>query len=239
MKLWHGLGARLIGAIRARQIRRQIADPGPLGQFYREGGDRQLFINLPLDESDWVLDVGGYQGGWTSEILVRYGCRSDIFEPAPSFIAICEELFGNNTRVRLHPAGLGATQGSATFTMADVGTSQFSEATTGLSFKADIIGVSEFLKQMRTEGRLADRAGAIGCLKLNIEGGEYEVLEALLASGEMFLFRCLLIQFHRQPSDYAARYEFITKSLRQTHRCTWRYPMVWERWDLKVPERVR
>ena len=70
----------------------------------------------------------------------------------------------------------------------------------------------------------------VGVLKLHIEGGEYEVLENLLETQALVRMRCLLIQFHRQPVGWEARYQRIVEGLRKTHEPVWRYPMVWEKW---------
>jgi len=76
-----GLGSRIIAAIEQRQERNRLQDRSGLGDFYRNGGNTQLYRDLPLNEADIVLDVGGYHGEWTSGIMIRYGCRSIVFEP--------------------------------------------------------------------------------------------------------------------------------------------------------------
>ncbi len=236
MRPWSGLGSRIVTAIEQRQDRNRLSDPGPMGDFYRNGGNALLYAALPLTETDWVLDAGGYHGEWTAGILAHYGCRSEIFEPVPAFVQVCRDLFARNGRVRLHEAAIGATNTTVTFSLADVGTSAFVAGESSNSFEARVIGISDFLQQRGYVDSPTDRPGAIGCLKLNIEGGEYEVLEALLATGEIGRFRCLLIQFHRQPADYEQRYQQIIAALATTHERIWGYPMVWERWDLKTLE---
>lgn len=233
MRSWSGLGNRIVTAIEARQARNRLRDPSPLGDFYRHGGNTKLYTGLPLTEADWVLDAGGYHGEWTAGILARYGCRSEVFEPAPAFAQICSELFEQNHRVRLHPVALGASNRKVSFSFAEAGTSVFGTGDVATGFEAQVVNISDYLQQMRECDCLKDKSGAIGCLKLNIEGGEYEVLEQLLATGEIRLFRCLLIQFHCQPADYEARYQAITTNLAATHRRIWVYPMVWERWDMQ------
>jgi FkbM family methyltransferase len=235
MKPWNGFGNRIVAAIEARQVRNRLRDPSSLGDFYRQGGNTLLYMGLPLTETDFVVDAGGYHGEWTSGILTRYGCRSEIFEPVPDFAHICGELFAKNSRVRLHQAALGASNRWVRFSLAGVGTSAFC-ASTAEVFEAQMVNISDFLQETRQDDRLRDMPGAIGCLKLNIEGGEYEVLEQLLATGDIRLCRSLLIQFHCQPADYAVRYQAITDKLTVTHQRLWGYPMVWERWDLRFKD---
>lgn len=226
-----GLGNRIVSAIQHRQHRKRMSGSAPLSQFYRNGGNDLLYSDLPLTEDDLVIDVGGYHGEWTAGILTRYGCRSELFEPTPAFVEVCQRLYSRNSRVRLHQAALGATSRMTTFSLADTGTSEFRAGAD--QFEAKVIGVSDFLESLAQSDRISDASGAIGCMKLNIEGGEYEVLEKLLSTGEITRFRNLLIQFHRQPSDYELRYQKIIATVHATHERVWCYPMVWERWGLR------
>lgn len=72
--------------------------------------------------------------------------------------------------------------------------------------------------------------------ELNIEGGEYEVLESLIESSAVSQFRSILIQFHPQPTGWEARREKIVEQLRSTHDRIWCYPMVWEKWLLRLDQ---
>jgi hypothetical protein len=54
-------------------------------------------------------------------------------------------------------------------------------------------------------GRLSASFGNVACLKLEIEGGEYGVLERLLDTGEIVRCRSLLVQFHGQPQEWRER----------------------------------
>jgi len=233
MKPWSGLGMRIVAAIEARQRRLRLRDPSALGDFYRAGGNALLYEELPVSETDLVMDVGGYHGDWTAGMLARYGCRSELFEPTPAFVGICGRTFARNKRVCVHPVALGSTNRHLRFTEAASGTSAFHIGKPGTRFEAQMLGVSDVVREILQRHQLIDTGGAIACLKLNIEGGEYEVLETLIESGGMGYFGCLLIQFHRQPRDYAQRYETIIRKLNQTHTLRWAFPMVWERWDLR------
>jgi hypothetical protein len=53
--------------------------------------------------------------------------------------------------------------------------------------------ISTLLSALDTPGDLQTGAGAVGVLKLNIEGGENEVLENLLETGAIDRMRCFLI----------------------------------------------
>jgi FkbM family methyltransferase len=233
MKPWSGLGTRIVMAIEARQQRLRLCDPTALGEFYRSGGNALLYDRLPVSDTDVVMDVGGYHGDWTAGMLARYGCHSELFEPTPAFVGICMSLFAANKRVRIQATALGASHRRLQFTEAASGTSAFQAGERSARFEAQMVDVSEVLRELRQHYKLPDERGAIGCLKLNIEGGEYEVLEALINRGEIGSFRCLLIQFHRQPVGFLRRHQAIAQGLSLTHTCRWAFSMVWERWDLR------
>jgi FkbM family methyltransferase len=221
----------MVKAIDERQRRKQKKIPGPLGDFYRMGGNNLLYENLPVSETDWVWDVGGFHGEWTSKIMSMYGCRVELFEPAPNFIELCKKQLGKNLRIRINPFGLGGESRTATFVMLDNGTSEFSGLKTNY-FTSKIMDVTELFNDRKKQGLWTENEGVISCIKLNIEGGEYEVLEKLLSTGMIRYFRCLLIQFHRQPIGYENRYKNIICQLQDTHCKVYSYPYVWERWDL-------
>ena len=233
MRLWSGLGSRIVTAIQQRAERKRLNALGPIGDFYRAGGNRLLYDDLPLGQDDWVIDAGGYEGEWTTGMLTRYGCHSELFEPVPAFAEQCRTLYQHNTRVCVHPMALGGSNRSTRFSLADNGTSEFRGSPDPDGFEADVRDIADLLSILIEEDRIQSSAGSIGVLKLNIEGGEYEVLERLLETGDIVCFRCLLIQFHRQPEGWEERYGNIRNGLTQTHECDWCYSMVWEKWSLR------
>ena len=69
-------------------------------------------------------------------------------------------------------------------------------------------------------------------VKVNIEGGEFELLDRMYEVGLLAKTRTVLVQFHEfGPDAYRARRR-IRRHLSERHRETWGYPWVWERWDL-------
>lgn len=217
-------GERIIRIIEDRRERKRKQSAGSLGDFYRAGGNDLLYAELPVSDADLVIDAGGYRGEWTAGMLTRYGCHSLIFEPVPKFAAHCSELFASNHRVQVEEAALGGESRRTSFSLSDNGTSEFL-STPQDAFTAEVHDVIAVLAGLETP--------TVACLKLNIEGGEYEVLERLLDTGEIKSCRSLLIQFHRQPDDWQQRYDRIVEKLNDTHEREWGYAMVWEKWCLR------
>ncbi len=216
------LGEHIVNAIEARRDRQRKSDLGPHGEFYRNGG-QELLYDLPVSTGSLVIDAGGYEGEWTAKMIVRYGCRSEIYEPFPHYADHCKSLYANNAMVCVHAAALGGSARITKFSFAANGTSEFRRGTRDAEIiEAPVDDISLVLDALGGE--------PIACLKLNIEGGEYEVLERLISTNQITRCNSLLIQFHPQPEGWEPRLKNIVAHLRATHERKWYYPMVWEKW---------
>ncbi|MDD3883613.1 MAG: FkbM family methyltransferase [Gallionella sp.] len=229
---YSNIGACIVEAIQSRAERKRLQAMGPLGDFYRAGGSDLLYRDLPLSDSDLVLDVGGYKGEWTAGIMTRYGCRSEIFEPVTEFATQCRALYQLNTRVNVNEHALGASNRTTQFSLLNNGTSEFKDSGDVKLLTAEVRAISDVLTSLDKVAAIKPGPGGVGVLKLNIEGGEYEVLESLIETGAINRMRCLLIQFHPHPADWEQRYKIITDALTRTHKPDWCYPLIWERWAL-------
>ena len=67
-------------------------------------------------------------------------------------------------------------------------------------------------------------------MKINIEGGEYELLEYLLDTGLATQIINYQVQFHDFVPDAEARMTAIRERLSQTHTLTYQYEFVWGNW---------
>jgi FkbM family methyltransferase len=214
------LGQEIIDAIERRRDVQRRNQPGAVGQFWREGG-KGLLYDLPVATGGLIIDAGGYKGEWSAGMISRYGCRSQVFEPMPEFYEHCRAYFKNNTMVHVHKAALGGSDRKTTFNFLDNGTSEYRSDNAAKRFESEVVDISRIFAELGTR---------IGCLKLNVEGGEYEVLEKMLETNNVSLCDSLLIQFHRQPKGYESRYKNIVSALKNTHTQIWCYEMVWEKW---------
>lgn len=70
----------------------------------------------------------------------------------------------------------------------------------------------------------------ISLMKVNIEGGEYQLLEKMLSSDLVKNIEYIQIQFHDFVPDAKERRDAIRHSLSKTHVCEWCYEFVWESW---------
>ena len=70
-------------------------------------------------------------------------------------------------------------------------------------------------------------------LKLNIEGGEYAVLNRLIFSGDINKINNIQVQFHKIKKSSSEDRLNIVRSPRKTHTRSWYFPWVWENWEIK------
>ena len=221
------LGQKIIDTIenhRDRQLKSQL---GAVGKFWRDGGN-SLLLDMPVTTGSYVIDGGGYQGEWTSGMITRYGCKSQVFEPVPAFAESCKTCFKHNSLVQIHQVALGCADRKIALNFFENGTSEFRfNASPDQQIDADVVDIARIFDYI---------AGRVACLKLNIEGGEYDVLERMLQTHNVDLCDSLLIQFHRQPEGYEERYKNIITALHNTHIHSWCYEMVWEKWVRKGGE---
>jgi FkbM family methyltransferase len=195
---------------------------GAHGRFFRAGGNEQLVSALPLESLDIVVDAGAYEGKWVDEILCRYGCRAILFEPVAIFAAKLRERYKGNDRVELVEAALGSHSGRASMNVAGDGSSLLRNGRSGYEAEVDVRDVSSLLQENMT--------GGCGCLKLNIEGLEYEILEKIVADGLTTRIKILLVQFHGFIPGAQDRRARIQRAIAQTHSMIFDYPFVWECW---------
>lgn len=215
------LGVAIDDFIKRRRFRMQQQLPGPLGDFYRAGGNERLLTGVPVTSEDTVLDVGAFEGSFTTEVCWRLGARCIAVEPVPSFCGILRNQFANNDRVRIIEAAVGAADGEVELFLQGDGTTAYSK-----------LGGQRVRVAQIDAARLVAEVPMPALVKLNVEGAEYDALDRLLDAGLLGRIRSILVQFHRSVSDCDQRREGIRCSLAKSHREVFCFPFVWERWDI-------
>lgn len=192
-------------------------------RWRKDGGDRTLVYDFPLSPASTVLDVGGFEGNWSAEIVARFGCRAHVFEPVRAFADAIGVRFHGTPAIHVHALGLSAKTGVEIISLASDASSTFK----GSEHAAEVqmVDVAEWLEE---HGIVQ-----IDVAKINIEGGEYDLLDRLIETGWHRKTHNILVQFHDFVPDAEARMERIRTELRKTHTATFSYRFVWECWQLK------
>jgi FkbM family methyltransferase len=188
--------------------------------WYADGGDDRFRFDYDLDERSLVVDLGGYEGQWASDLYARQRCRIAIFEPVARFARNIEARFRKNKDITVFACGLGAS--SRTETIYVHGASSSTHKKQAQSEQIELVDVQQWFEEHGIE--------SVQLMKINIEGGEYELLERLVETGLIAKIDDIQVQFHNFTADAAARMERLQRAMRATHTPTYQYRFVWENW---------
>jgi FkbM family methyltransferase len=194
-------------------------------KWFRDDGDGTLRIDYDLNEDSIVLDVGGYKGDWAAQIYDRCKCRIIIFEPVRLFYEKIHERFRDNPLITVYNFGLGAQDANLEISINGDGSSFYNKADHPHTEECKILDIEKFVMENGIE--------EIALIKINIEGGEYELLDKIIDSGLVKQCENMQIQFHTFIPDALSRRKSIQRKLSNTHRLTFNYTFVWENWRKK------
>jgi FkbM family methyltransferase len=192
-------------------------------RWFRDRGDETLRLDYPLDAKSLVVDVGGYRGDFADAIHKRFGCRVVIFEPVPAFFSHCEKRFSGIKNIQVVDCGLGGEDGVLPIDVADDGSSFFGSGAATSGAFAKVRKADTVLSELGID--------YIDLIKINIEGGEYDLLRVLIESGWIDRIRYVQVQFHNFIPDAVVLRNALRKQLAKTHREMWNYEFVWECWE--------
>ena len=186
-------------------------------------GDKTLRLDYPLNKKSVVFDMGGYEGDWASQIYDMYGCRIYIFEPVESFYINIQKRFKKNPDIKVYNFGLADTEKKLELSLEENSSSVYK--TGGSSVPIKLKNASKFLDK--------NNISKVNLMKINIEGGEYDLLDNLIESGWASKVDDFQIQFHDFVPEAAMRMKAIQQQLAKTHNITYSYKWVWENWRRK------
>lgn len=180
-----------------------------------------------LNENSIVFDCGGYYGDFTSEIAEKFDSECYCFEPVSEFYKIIVEKFATNPKIHVYNFGISKTTYRTSIALSEDGSSIYAKSVKEEDIQECAMkSIVEFIEE--------NKIGNIDLMKINIEGGEYELLEALLETGLIKKIKHLQVQFHEISGSSKKRMKNIWKLLKETHRIEWSYrPFIWESWIRK------
>jgi FkbM family methyltransferase len=194
-------------------------------KWMRSGFDKTLRLEYDLTSSSIVLDLGGYEGQWSQDIFDHYGCTIFIFEPVPEFAKGIRERFIDNPKIVVHEFGLAGVSGTARIVIDSDRSSMFPSAALNRSRIQEIrlVRAADFINEQKLS--------SIDLMKVNIEGGEYDLLEHLIKENLVSNITEIQVQFHNFVPKASRRMRDIQSRLEDTHRLTYQSEFVWENWQ--------
>lgn len=172
-----------------------------------------------LRPGDLALDCGANVGVVTA-VLAATGADVIAFEPDPYAFGELRRRFADNPRVELVNSAVGARSGTVRLMRA----ANFGDNPAGASVKSTIlqggrsidaesgfdVPLVDLVSLVRS--RIAEK-GEIAFMKMDIEGAELDILEALDAADLLAGVRCLVVETHeRKFKELRPRYRALRES---------------------------
>lgn len=191
--------------------------------FFALNGDLTLRQEYDLNESSLVIDAGGFEGQWSSDIFARYCCTIHLFEPIHLFAEVAKKRFLKNPKIIVHEQGLYSTTTKKMINIDKSASSIFKAGND--SVEIDLVGIEDLFS--------SEKIQKVDLMEINIEGAEYDLLDRMIETGIVKKIVNIQVQFHNFYPHAETRMRKIWSDLEKTHKLTYQFPFVWENWKLK------
>ncbi len=192
-------------------------------QWWADGGDERFRFDYDLTRDSLVMDLGGYEGQWASDLYGRHRCRISVFEPVASYAEKIRRRFQKNDDIETFQFGLGSATRTETIFIRGAGSSTY-----GKKAGAEEMQIFDVRDWFEEHG-----IASVDLMKINIEGGEFELLERMMECKLIGRIRDIQVQFHNIAFESTRRMEAIKQGLAETHTPGYQYKFVWENWSRK------
>ncbi len=190
-------------------------------KWIADGGEELQYVFEGIGPNSIVFDIGLYKGNWTREIARRYDPYIYGFEPVSEFYREARKTLAKYPKVQVFNFGLGKDTRKAVIFVNDDASSLIDEGR-GKRAGVRIMSVKDVMLDF---GR-----GHVDLASINIEGGEYELLDYMIDTGLVEKFDRLLIQFHQIKVGHRHHRAVIGTRLDLTHEMVYGYDTVWDYW---------
>lgn len=180
--------------------------------------DSSLLINYPLDSNSIVVDVGWYIGVFSDKILSKYDCNLYIFEPVKQYYELLQEKYKSKPKVHIFPFWLWDKYANLSINL----NWERSSVYTDKQISEDII-IRPFHEVVAEEN-----IDKIDLISMNIEWGEYELIDNIVDHNIINNIGFLQIQFHDFIENAVEKRENAIQKIEKTHKVHYSYPFVRE-----------
>ncbi len=181
-------------------------------------GEEAHKYNYKLSKDSVVFDIGGYTGEWAERIANQYDCVIYSFEPVKKYYDEIKARLRTNKKAKIFHFGLAGNDRTDHIDIDGLASSTFKAG--NAAEQIEIKDITNHVQDLQ-----------IDLMKMNIEGGEYEILERLIETGKINNIKNLAIQFHDFAPDAIEHRKRLQLQLSKTHTLTYNYPFVWENWE--------
>jgi len=241
----------VVDSISARLNQLQDTDLFPSAEkaraeWSRLEGDRTLRYQYPdLTDQSNIWDIGGFQGEWAKKIWSFCYGNVRVYEPVSSYVDACRASLWFNPesrdKIKILPYGLsGVTGVQKVYLEGDASsTVRGSGAYQKIKFVGIVEELEKFFSREMSRRLTGDERPApyVSLMKLNIEGGEFDLLETLVREPRLIRrVHNIQVQFHDFVTGAVERRARLQELLSETHERTYDFPFVWESWKVRPPK---
>lgn len=192
-------------------------------KWFKDDKKYNFRTNYPeLNKNSIVLDIGGYYGDFAFEINKKYSSKVLVFEPHPIYFEKYRKRFQNNMNITVYNFGLSDT--NETLELSNDGDASSFILTKNDSYIS--CSIREFSSVYMELG-----LKEIDLIKLNIEGGEFQVLSNIHQQIGFNNFKNIQVQFHNFVPNAKEKRVALLKEISKSHHPTFSYPFVWENFE--------
>ena len=206
-----------------------------VGEWNSQLEEKRYQYNLTSDSV--VIDLGGYIGLWARDIVNQFGCTVYSYEAVERYFNQINYL-GVDSYQAAVTCKTGTDyihvcdEGSAVGTLADDKKKNDLDS----SYQSNIQSHSTIpLEKINTIdiNEVLEEFNKVDLLKINIEGGEYDILTRMCDTGTINKVDNIQIQFHNFVEDAQNKYNNIVNKLQDTHKCDFDSMWRWSFWSKK------
>lgn len=174
-----------------------------------------------LTSESVVIEGGCYEGAWVAKVHKQLRCTIHAFEPATRAYAVASKRLAELPRVSVWPVALGSECGM--MTLHDCKRDGATAHPSG-GEPSEVVPIVD-------AAMVVALLGTVDLIHLNAEGGELDILERLIETGQIANVRMLLAQWHPRAGDKGNRIARLEAALVLTHDKQNRH--TWGCWQLK------
>ena len=198
-----------------------------LHRWFADNGDYTHNINYTLNNDSIVIDLGGYHGLWVDEILKKNAPNIPniiLVEPVPEYYNHLVTKYENHEKIKVMNVGVSTDGNNSTKTLYISNDGSSTNFTTNTSIQIETLPIDKILSD--------NYINQVDLLQINIEGDEYGLMEYMIESNIIDMFKNIQIQFHLGIVNDVERRSIIQKKLISIgFKNKFDYPFVWESWE--------